>query len=172
MLAVLVLLLSLSPPQLKVEVARPAATTDAQTHGVQYTESEFLAAVPLEDEVETKVASAQMETRDASAASILPGTPQPIELRHVLTGIWLAGVFVFLLRWLMVAMRTWRICRLRDPVDDSVTGILPQLARRLGVRNAPPVFRADTASPCLAYCPSPVIPVSYTHLTLPTIYSV
>ena len=156
-LAVLVLLLSLSPPQLKVEVARPAATTDAQTHEVQYTESEFLAAVPLEDEVETKVASAQMETRDASAASILPGTPQPIELRHVLTGVWLAGVFVFLLRWLMVAMRTWRICRLRDPVDDSVTGILPQLARRLGVRNAPPVFRADTASPCLAYCPSPVI---------------
>ena len=151
-LTVLVLLLSLSPPQLKVEVARPTAT-----HEVQYTESEFLAAVPLEDEAETQVASAQLESRDDSAALILPRTPQPIELRHVLTGVWLAGVFVFLLRWLMVVMRTWRICRLRDPVEDSVIGILPQLARRLGIRNVPPVFRADTASPCLAYCPSPVI---------------
>ena len=157
-LVLLVAVLCFIPPQLTLELARPGNLPELQVAELQ---TEPLQSVKEEngspsvtapfDTTSVAVNHARVESLSSTALH------KPIRFSTVVIGIWLAGVLLMLFHWLAIAWKTRLVCRSSVAYTGGSQDTVSSLAAKLGIRWAPLVFRAEVASPCLVYCPSPAI---------------
>lgn len=158
MLVLLVAMLSFMPPQLKFEVARTNRGPDlnlveSQDTRIPPTQKSFLlpAIEPSQD--------VALVHADLGRVGLNPKhEPQnSITFSTSLFGIWLVGVFFLMLQWIAIAWKTRGVCKRSFEIAGVGQNTVSDLSAKLGIRRIPSVLRAEVASPCLAYCPSPTI---------------